>query len=91
MLEREGEAGDREIRVVGWGIHLLWIPGASLGRGRMGYDKGSRAAMGESAGVLIEWFPVKVVGARGFEPPTLRSRTVRATKLRHAPSKCCKS
>ncbi len=27
----------------------------------------------------------KVVGARGFEPPTLRSRTVRATKLRHAP------
>ena len=29
----------------------------------------------------------KVVGARGFEPPTLRSRTVRATKLRHAPSK----
>ena len=29
----------------------------------------------------------KVVGARGFEPPTLRSRTVRATKLRHAPLK----
>ncbi len=28
-----------------------------------------------------------LVGARGFEPPTLRSRTVRATKLRHAPSK----
>jgi hypothetical protein len=29
----------------------------------------------------------EVVGARGFEPPTLRSRTVRATKLRYAPSK----
>ena len=28
----------------------------------------------------------EMVGARGFEPPTLRSRTVRATKLRHAPS-----
>ena len=26
-----------------------------------------------------------MVGARGFEPPTLRSRTVRATKLRYAP------
>src|SRR6476619_4238052 len=28
---------------------------------------------------------VKVVGARGFEPPTFRSRTERATRLRHAP------
>ena len=27
-----------------------------------------------------------VVGARGFEPPTFRSRTERATRLRHAPS-----
>ena len=26
-----------------------------------------------------------MVGARGFEPPTSRSRTVRATKLRYAP------
>src|SRR4051812_25180015 len=26
-----------------------------------------------------------VVGARGFEPPTFRSRTERATRLRHAP------
>src|SRR3989442_8353106 len=26
-----------------------------------------------------------VVGARGFEPPTSRSRTVRATRLRYAP------
>jgi hypothetical protein len=32
-----------------------------------------------------------LVGARGFEPPTLRSRTVRATKLRHAPLKNAKS
>ena len=29
---------------------------------------------------------VEVVGARGFEPPTFRSRTERATRLRHAPS-----
>src|SRR4051794_618109 len=27
-----------------------------------------------------------VVGARGFEPPTSSSRTMRATKLRHAPT-----
>ena len=26
-----------------------------------------------------------LVGARGFEPPTSRSRTVRAAKLRYAP------
>src|SRR6185312_2993147 len=26
-----------------------------------------------------------LVGARGFEPPTFRSRTERATRLRHAP------
>src|SRR5688500_8047974 len=26
-----------------------------------------------------------LVGARGFEPPTSRSRTVRATRLRYAP------
>ncbi len=26
-----------------------------------------------------------MVGARGFEPPTSRSRTVRATRLRYAP------
>src|SRR5712691_9124058 len=30
------------------------------------------------------WLEV-VVGARGFEPPTSRSRTVRATRLRYAP------
>ncbi len=28
----------------------------------------------------------RVVGARGFEPPTSRSRTVRATRLRYAPN-----
>ena len=27
----------------------------------------------------------KMVGARGFEPPTSRSRTVRSTRLSHAP------
>src|SRR5688572_13945907 len=27
----------------------------------------------------------RLVGARGFEPPTSRSRTVRATRLRYAP------
>jgi hypothetical protein len=32
---------------------------------------------------------VVMVGARGFEPPTLSSRTTRATKLRHAPTEEC--
>ena len=29
---------------------------------------------------------LNLVGARGFEPPTFRSRTERATRLRYAPS-----
>ena len=29
---------------------------------------------------------VVMVGARGFEPPTSSSRTMRAAKLRHAPT-----
>src|SRR4030095_6598404 len=29
----------------------------------------------------------EMVGARGFEPPTSRSRTVRATRLRYAPTR----
>jgi hypothetical protein len=33
------------------------------------------------------WEPnVRLVGARGFEPPTSRSRTVRSTRLSHAPN-----
>ena len=38
--------------------------------------------------VLPEGFgiSVRLVGARGFEPPTSSSRTMRATKLRHAPT-----
>ncbi len=28
-----------------------------------------------------------MVGASGFEPPTSRSRTVRSTKLSHAPTR----
>src|SRR5580765_5934642 len=32
--------------------------------------------------------PGLLVGAAGFEPTTLSSRTIRATKLRHAPTGC---
>jgi hypothetical protein len=32
-----------------------------------------------------------LVGARGFEPPTSRSRTVRSTRLSHAPNSVCDS
>ena len=31
-------------------------------------------------------FGIHLVGARGFEPPTSASRTLRATRLRYAPS-----
>ncbi len=30
-------------------------------------------------------FEIYLVGARGFEPPTSRSRTERSTRLSHAP------
>ena len=43
-------------------------------------ETGKRKRLKTKGGVLRE-----VVGATGFEPATLRSRTVRATKLRHAP------
>src|SRR5437762_8881449 len=40
------------------------------------------------AGELVAPRPAfgRMVGARGFEPPTSRSRTVRATRLRYAPN-----
>ena len=38
-----------------------------------------------SIGALLD-DQVSLVGARGFEPPTSSSRTMRATKLRHAPT-----
>ena len=44
-----------------------------------------RPPRGHKLLILNDGISRKVVGARGFEPPTLRSRTVRATKLRHAP------
>jgi DNA invertase Pin-like site-specific DNA recombinase len=41
---------------------------------------------GARAGMLSTQQQVGMVGARGFEPPTSSSRTMRATKLRHAPT-----
>ncbi len=38
------------------------------------------------AGLLPMQQVMGMVGARGFEPPTSSSRTMRATKLRHAPT-----
>ena len=50
----------------------------------------SRHAKARSAAGLVEAFVARnmlvMVGARGFEPPTSSSRTMRATKLRHAPT-----
>src|SRR2546426_5806035 len=53
----------------------------SLMRARLGF--GDRPATGR------RWPPGgrTLVGARGFEPPTSRSRTVRATRLRYAPTR----
>jgi integrase len=45
-----------------------------------------RAATSRARAVGKESRGLAVVGARGFEPPTFRSRTERATRLRHAPN-----
>ena len=45
---------------------------------REGAEHGLRSAFGDGE--------VEMVGARGFEPPTSSSRTMRATRLRHAPT-----
>jgi hypothetical protein len=37
--------------------------------------------------VAKKYGPKEMVGASGFEPPTSRSRTVRSTKLSHAPTR----
>jgi hypothetical protein len=45
--------------------------------------------LGAALAAVFEMRPrrsVSLVGARGFEPPTSSSRTMRATKLRHAPT-----
>ncbi len=51
------------------------------------YGSGFSAARARKLLILKNGNLRRLVGARGFEPPTLRSRTVRATKLRHAPSR----
>src|SRR5262249_25931646 len=53
---------------------LLTDGGPDIGR-----PPGRATARGRAGG--------EMVGARGFEPPTSRSRTVRATRLRYAPTR----
>src|SRR5262249_21673710 len=58
------------------------------GRGEARAPAGPAAAPGEggqSGGSAL----TGLVGARGFEPPTSRSRTVRSTKLSYAPTGEC--
>src|SRR2546426_951359 len=56
-------------------------------------DRGSlmraRLEFGDRPATGRRWPPGgrTLVGARGFEPPTSRSRTVRATRLRYAPTR----
>ncbi len=35
--------------------------------------------------LIRNWSILPLIGARGFEPPTSASRTLRATRLRYAP------
>ena len=59
-------------------IEYAWTP-AAVNRG-----------LSEAVPAILEIGPdeLSLVGARGFEPPTSSSRTMRATKLRHAPTEC---
>jgi hypothetical protein len=51
-------------------------------RPAVGRDNSNRAQSAAGMGIEVD----RLVGARGFEPPTSSSRTMRATKLRHAPT-----
>ena len=63
------------VRLPGWFRILAdWEPRHHRGGGRPAGE--ARRAVG-------------LVGARGFEPPTSASRTLRAAKLRHAPTGTC--
>ena len=62
-------------------------------RGLMGWSQRDSAQERERGGPRCQALeanrnqpPHVLVGARGFEPPTSASRTLRATKLRHAPT-----
>ena len=69
----------------------LWTDFAALGWQKVSYAW-SRNALEVGLGTLVPGEihltedEVSLVGARGFEPPTSSSRTMRATKLRHAPT-----
>ena len=56
----------------------------------VGHSKVSRVGRSQKAkakeAITFFGFLLIMVGARGFEPPTSRSRTVRSTRLSHAPS-----
>src|SRR5207245_11223439 len=49
--------------------------------------RGSDFSRRSTAGQVGRRAGGEMVGARGFEPPTSRSRTVRATRLRYAPTR----
>src|SRR3989449_11668776 len=53
----------------------------SFTRVRLGFEDRPATGRGRPPGRR------SLVGARGFEPPTSRSRTVRATRLRYAPTR----
>jgi hypothetical protein len=59
-------------------IRVLGVSVAKLEPTQEARDHGLAEAFGPD--------DVEMVGARGFEPPTSSSRTMRATKLRHAPT-----
>src|SRR5687767_4850133 len=63
------------------------------GRRGDGAGRGTERCIGNLAGRLTTcrtlgspYSSDEMVGARGFEPPTSASRTLRAAKLRHAPT-----
>ena len=64
-------------------IRVLGVSVAKLEPTQEALDHGLAQAFGPD--------DVEMVGARGFEPPTSSSRTMRAAKLRHAPTEGARS
>lgn len=53
--------------------------------GARGFSAGGGSAFGGEPLPQFSTARLKPIGARGFEPPISRSRTVRSTKLSYAP------
>jgi hypothetical protein len=101
-VEQAGPAGDRSDGAVGVGVGEdpcigTYVPASQYIRYEPSRRNDSSASRrpptpsGRASRRRFRAYLLVMVGARGFEPPTSSSRTMRATRLRHAPTEVPRS